>query len=413
MAQELGQTNDPKELVPGDSRSVSNTMWSLRDYGDALHAAGTGLRTIDTTDGWSGAAGDNFRQVFHGQPDKWLEAGDCFHSAANALDSYVSTLTWAQGKASDAITQWNQGQAATAQAQAAHEQAVRQAAQNAAATGTTAPDIPFHDPGEQQRAAARKTLNDARAKLRAAGDTANRTVGEARDKAPKKPGFWAKVGHAFEDVGTTLENAGADLVNGLASVGNAMVQHPGDMAGLLGGALLTTVSAAGDVAGTVLAATGVGTVPGVALDAISTVGVVGGVTMMAASAGDLGSHAAGDDSVQPIQRGGSGDDVPEPTEPSEDAQGIAQHSLARRGQPDGGDHFVYGVEPTQQATAQYVDRVLYEEIPTEQKPLTGGRIAYWDDQRQAIVIEDPNGPGSVFTPSEGKAYFDDLPEAGQ
>jgi hypothetical protein len=194
MAQELGQTNDPKELVPGDSRSVSNTMWSLRDYGDALHAAGTGLRTIDTTDGWSGAAGDNFRQVFHGQPDKWLEAGDCFHSAANALDSYVSTLTWAQGKASDAITQWNQGQAATAQAQAAHEQAVRQAAQNAAATGTTAPDIPFHDPGEQQRAAARKTLNDARAKLRAAGRHRQPDSGRGQGQGAEEAGLLGEGG---------------------------------------------------------------------------------------------------------------------------------------------------------------------------------------------------------------------------
>jgi uncharacterized protein YukE len=57
----------------------------------------------ETTDGWSGAAADASRKVFDGQPQKWTTAGDCFHDAANALDSYDSTLQWAQQQAADAI----------------------------------------------------------------------------------------------------------------------------------------------------------------------------------------------------------------------------------------------------------------------------------------------------------------------
>jgi uncharacterized protein YukE len=87
MAKELGETSDPTELIPGSPDSVTATVRSMRSYGDALHEAGTGLKRIDVTDGWSGKAGDAFRQAFHGQPGKWLEAGDCFHHAADALET--------------------------------------------------------------------------------------------------------------------------------------------------------------------------------------------------------------------------------------------------------------------------------------------------------------------------------------
>src|SRR5882757_8054742 len=323
MTKELGETDAPLELVPGDSDSVSNTLWVMRGYGDALHDAGAGLQRIDTTEGWSGAAGDAFRKVFHGQPGKWTEAGDCFHNAANALETYGSILTWAQGQAADAIRMWNDGQAATNTAKNDHALAVQQAqqkanAQTAAGTPTVAPNIPFVDPGEAKRQAARETLNGARAQLNSAGDTAEHAVGLARDKAPHKPGFWSKVGHAFEDLGRDAENIGATALNDLASFGNAVINHPGDVGLAAAGALLTTVSAAGDGIGSVLAVTGVGTIPGLALDAASTVGVVGGVGMTTVAMRDLMMHASSDDSVSPVSRsGGSSGDTAGPTESSD------------------------------------------------------------------------------------------------
>jgi hypothetical protein len=309
MAAELGQTEDPRALVPGDVGAVTGTMWAMRSYGDALFDAGTGLARIDTSEGWQGDAGQQFRDRFDGEPRKWIEAGDSFHSAADALDSYASTLRWAQQQASEAIRLWNEGNAATTDAEAAHDRAVRQAQQDAAtrtANGepTIAPDIPFHDPGEAKREAARQLLNRARSQLRNAGDTAERTVGAARDKAPEKPGFWSKVGDFFSGVGDGLLDAGVDVANGLASFGNAMINHPGDVALAAGGAALTAISAAGDGLGLVLDATGVGAVAGVPLNAVSTAGIAAGATMTVAAVGDLAHHAATDDQVSPVQRGG-------------------------------------------------------------------------------------------------------------
>lgn len=129
MAQELGATADPKALIPGNPGTVAGTAAALKTRGDALHEAGNGLKRIDTTEGWSGEAGDAFRAAFDGDPAKWLEAGDCFHDAAKALETYNSTLTWAQGQAEEAIRQWQEGQTASDQAKA-------QARPRAAANGS-------------------------------------------------------------------------------------------------------------------------------------------------------------------------------------------------------------------------------------------------------------------------------------
>lgn len=212
MAAELGETNDPTQLIPGNPGSITATAQALRLRGDSLREAGTGLQRIDTSDGWSGAAADAFRAKFQGQPGKWLVAGDCFHASADALTSYAGTLTWAQKEAATAIAQWNAGQANTQQATTQHQQAEQQAGHSLA----------FTDPGEAGRRAARSTLDNARKQLDTAGDDAATTAGHARDKAPEKPGFWSKVGDFFEDAGAGLANAGGHLLNGLASLGNAV-----------------------------------------------------------------------------------------------------------------------------------------------------------------------------------------------
>jgi hypothetical protein len=303
---ELGETDDPRALVPGDATSITSTAQQLRTRGDALHGAGTGLQRIDTSDGWSGEAADTFRAKFQGQPGKWLEAGDCFHSAADALTRYSTTLTWAQQEAARAVAQWNAGQDATRQATAQHQQAEQQAGKS----------LPFDDPGEAGRKAARDTLDNARHQLDSSGDSAAGTVGSARDRAPKKPGFWSKVGDFFEDVGAGLANAGGHVVNGLASFGNAMIHHPGDTATMAAGAGLMILGAAGDVGGGALDVTVAGAVVGVPLNVVSTGAIVAGGGMVAAGTGDLMMHASSDDSVNPARtdyEGAGGDDY-EPTD---------------------------------------------------------------------------------------------------
>ncbi|MFI9387635.1 putative T7SS-secreted protein [Kutzneria sp. NPDC052558] len=288
MPAELGETNNPKDLVPGNPGSLTSIYPAWRQYGDALHQAGAGLSRIDTTEGWSGPAGDAFRAKFEGQPGKWLEAGDCFHEAAAALERYATTLTWAQGQAAQAIQQWNTAEAATRQATDQHTRDEQ----------TAGHQLPFNDPGAAGRQAAQQTLNAARAQLRSAGDGAAATIGAARDKAPEEPGFWSEVGDFFSDLGAGLANAAGTVVNAVASYGNAMIHHPLDTATTIAGAALTVVGAGGEVGGIALDATGAGAVLGVPTNIASAGVIATGMAMTAAGGGDLARHAAGDDEVE-------------------------------------------------------------------------------------------------------------------
>ena len=329
---ELGETNDPTALVPGDAGALEDTVQVLNSYGDMLTDAGTGLARIDTSDGWSGTAADGFHKAFHGQPGKWTEAGGCFHDAATALQTYISTLTWAQGQAADSIREWNDGQAATQQAQAQHAQAAQQAQAQAAASGVPAPTIPFTDPGEAKRQAAQQMLDRARKQLTEAGNTAADTVDKAKDKAPPKPGFWSRVGSDIAglagDALHGLENAGKDVVNDAASFGNAAIHHPGELATAVGGIGLTVLSAAGEGGGLLLSGTGVGAIAGGPLAVASAAGMATGVGITGVSVAAMASHAAGDDHVEPLKTdsggGGSAGGEP-PFEAPKEIAGRTEH----------------------------------------------------------------------------------------
>jgi hypothetical protein len=55
-----------------------------------------------------------------------------------------------------------------------------------------------------------------------------------------------------------------------------------------------------------------------------------------------------------------------------------------------------------------VTLVLEGAVPNVQvRYLNNGRVAYWDPDKAAVIIEDGAG-GTVFTPTSGKTYFDDL-----
>jgi hypothetical protein len=290
----LGQTSNPLDLIPGDAESVAEVATQLYDYGVLLTEAGDGLSRIDTSDGWTGAAADAFRERFKGQPQSWLTAGSCFATAAKALDSYVPVLVWAQNEAGVAINQWAQGDKKSAQA----------------------------------------TLANAQSRLEASADTANAAVGEARDKAPPHPGFWSDVGHFFGSVGHDLKDAGEDAVDALASLGNSVAQNPLADLGVVGGTALAGVSAAGEGLGVVLDATGVGAVAGVPLNVVSAAGMTVGGSLAMASAADLGSQAAGGDRVEPFNTsGGSGEPSDPEGEPNAGELQQTAHGAERAADP--------------------------------------------------------------------------------
>jgi hypothetical protein len=250
---ELGETTDPKALVPGDATALQATAHSLDRFGTTLSRVGSGLRAIDDG-GWSGQAADAFRNKFDGEPTRWTTCGDSFVSARDALVNYARTLSWAQGEAAAAIDLWERGEQATNQAKAAHQQQEQQAASAAAAAGEPAPAAtPFSDPGEALRQQARDQLGRARGQVVGDGNNAAGIVARAQESAPEEPSWLEEtvddIGDAFGDA---VRDVGEAIADGVRAVGEGVDNLLDGVGDVVEGVLDVT----GDVVDGVLDVTG-------------------------------------------------------------------------------------------------------------------------------------------------------------
>jgi hypothetical protein len=89
---ELGQTHDPRALVPGDPAAIRANAGALKTRSDHVEKAGDGLVNIDTG-AWTGPAADDFRDKFSYEPNKWYVAADSLATAADALNEPFRATT--------------------------------------------------------------------------------------------------------------------------------------------------------------------------------------------------------------------------------------------------------------------------------------------------------------------------------
>ncbi len=120
---ELGDSDDPKQLVHGEVEKINEVATHLSSFAGSMASASSGLGGIDAG-GWTGSAADGFDVKMSAQPKKWSTAGDACGDAAKAWTSYASTVTWAQGQAKSAIQQYDQGKSASESAVKAHNDKV-------------------------------------------------------------------------------------------------------------------------------------------------------------------------------------------------------------------------------------------------------------------------------------------------
>lgn len=253
---ELGETTDPRGLIPGDASEIRKSTENLTTYASTLVRIGEGLQRLDTG-GWTGDAADRFQEYFDGEPGRWVTCGDAFHSAATAINRYADTLEWAQGEAQRAIELWQGSQQATRQARAQYEQASQQAAEQAAASGAAPPAMPpFDDPGEPKRREARAVLDNARTQLASAGDQATSVVDEAQQHAPEEPSL---IGEVVGGVGDAVSGAVGNIAHFGMTAAADVVDFTTNAAGVV-------VEGAGWVAGKTV--DGVGNAIGATLDAV-------------------------------------------------------------------------------------------------------------------------------------------------
>jgi hypothetical protein len=91
-----------KDLVPGDPEQIWLLADSYNRMARTCEEIGHGFRGIDDG-GWRGRAADAFHARFEQQPKRFLAMADSYGQAAVALDTYASTLAWAQRQAGEVI----------------------------------------------------------------------------------------------------------------------------------------------------------------------------------------------------------------------------------------------------------------------------------------------------------------------
>jgi len=170
---ELGETDDPRQLVHGDVGRIDESVDHLATLAAGLTEAASALRRISLTS-WTGESADAFRAVYDDQPQAWTIAADACVSGARALGDYAGTVVWAQRKASDAIATW--------------------------------------DAGEQERA--EDLLRDARSQRDEAAHRAESTLRAATEDAPAEPDFTDRMGAGVVDLFAGLRHQNAHFSAG-------------------------------------------------------------------------------------------------------------------------------------------------------------------------------------------------------
>ena len=116
MSAELGTSDDPRALVPGDPVGVAADARALAGRATAVARTGQALRRIGTG-AWTGPASDAWREHHDEDAVRWMRGADSLDAAARALSGHADTLRWAQSEAARAVARWRAGETATAGAE--------------------------------------------------------------------------------------------------------------------------------------------------------------------------------------------------------------------------------------------------------------------------------------------------------
>ncbi|MGA4879272.1 putative T7SS-secreted protein [Streptomyces lydicamycinicus] len=228
---QLGESDDPKELIHGDVAKINESAAHLKDFYAAFERVGQGIRKLDAGS-WKGKAADSFHEKFDVHPKQWMRTADACEAAWKALDSYANTVSWAQKKAQSAIDAWHAAEKKTMKAFKAYSHAVdtynsKADAYNAALDEGSdpgpKPDKPgdFHDPAEQDREAARDMLKNARSQRNEAAEKAHRALQGALQHAPQAPKFTTETAL---DAADGIAAGGMNLMHVVGGVGKALVE---------------------------------------------------------------------------------------------------------------------------------------------------------------------------------------------
>lgn len=210
---ELGETDDPTELIRGEPSAITEAGTSLGKLSTAADQTGEGLRSVGVSE-WKGLGADGFHVGFDPQPRKWTEASDAFSDAKAALEAWSSAVTAAQRLAADAITEWNAGVGERRRVLAWWRSLSDDQKSKATVTDTWSPRFQ----------AARDILSRARTNRDTAAAQAVSALSAATALAPEEPPFTSRMAANVEDAKQIGDYALLSFEDGLLTGLTGMVK---------------------------------------------------------------------------------------------------------------------------------------------------------------------------------------------
>jgi hypothetical protein len=178
-SKELGETEDPKELVPGDVEQIEANVTRLTSEHTRISGRLDSLKAVRVPD-WTGVAQESWEVSYDAEVERWKKYLKHIEETRDAIKTYSGSVTASQSKAQQAIDKWNKGEAATKQAVTDYNEAVDNYNEHVCdpipvnGPPLIRPARPgvFVDPGQSIRDEAEEILDGARDDLETAGEDA-------------------------------------------------------------------------------------------------------------------------------------------------------------------------------------------------------------------------------------------------
>lgn len=197
----IEHTGAPAFSISGSPSAIRNKATTMRSRSSQYQVLSDSLSSL-STDGWTGRAADRFREKFSVEPGRWQQAATGFANAADALDSYATSLENAQAIAADCKSNYEEGNRITKEAREEYDADVERGkqkkreweAENGPGTYTLTIE-PFSDPGESMRDQAVSDFNSAVSTLESEAQTCASSIRASCEGAPESRN-WFETGLA-------------------------------------------------------------------------------------------------------------------------------------------------------------------------------------------------------------------------
>ncbi|MFC9963038.1 putative T7SS-secreted protein [Nocardia ignorata] len=211
--EELGQAEDPKELILGEPSEIGSAAETLTKMAEAIESTGQALQKIDAAE-WTGKGADAFNAVYDKQPKLWFDGADAMAAAAEALKAWQNEVKAAQDKAQTAIDRWK----------AADAEERRQKTWWNGLTGEQQQANPLIDTWTAIRNEAREILRGARVQRDNGASIAVGAIETATERAPKEPPFSERWIANISDLKGVFDHAALNFTAGFLTAVTGMVQ---------------------------------------------------------------------------------------------------------------------------------------------------------------------------------------------